>query len=101
MNNQTMLFGRAPRLKSAYEMLMITEKIQDEIDLITMDFIVLHGMDDHVTNPKVSQNLYERRKDHCDATLKLYEDTWHLMWWEPKGEEFFSDILCWLDEKSK
>ena len=100
-NTDTLLPCRPAPLKSGYEILTITETIQNNLELLETDYIILHGLADKITDPKVSQNLYERTKDRCDATIKLYEDQWHMMWWEPKGEEFHRDILNWLDEKSK
>ena len=98
LNTQTMKFKKEARLKTAFEGMEVTEIIQRDIELLTMDFIVLHGTEDKVTNPKSSEQLYENRKDKCDATLKLYDGGYHMLWWESCGDQYYSDLLIWLDD---
>ena len=98
---QGMMNKRPAPLKTAYEMLMITETIQNNMELLKMDFIVLHGLEDKVTSCSVSQKMYDRRKDACDATIKLYANSAHMIWWEPCGEQMFKDMIGWFDGKSQ
>ena len=101
VNTQCMKFDRNTRLKTAVECIKITEIIQENKQLLKMDFIVVHGLEDKVTDPKLSQNLYNDRKDECDATIKLYDKSYHMLWWEPCRDEMYSDLLFWLNEKSQ
>eukprot|EP00484_Ammonia_sp_Unknown_P029706 CAMPEP_0197049040 /NCGR_PEP_ID=MMETSP1384-20130603/24272_1 /TAXON_ID=29189 /ORGANISM="Ammonia sp." /LENGTH=393 /DNA_ID=CAMNT_0042481265 /DNA_START=19 /DNA_END=1200 /DNA_ORIENTATION=- len=102
MDAQAMKFGRRPRLKTAFEMNGVTETIQRDMKLVKMDFIVLHGLADRVTNSQSSRNLYAHRKEECDATIKLYEESYHMMWWEDNpGEQLHNDVVEWLNEKCK
>jgi hypothetical protein len=68
-----------------------------------MPFFILHGEADTVTDPEVSRALYERAAS-TDKTIKLYPGMWHgLTAGEPDEnvELVFSDIVAWLDERSR
>ncbi|KAI3693529.1 hypothetical protein L1987_76473 [Smallanthus sonchifolius] len=62
---------------------------------VTLPFFVLHGEADTVTDPEVSQALYERASSK-DKTIKLYPEMWHRL---TSGEPdhniniVFSDII--------
>eukprot|EP01084_Bolivina_argentea_P074405 134970_1 len=99
LDNQPLQWNRKGRLKTMYELNKVTENIQNNMQLLKMDFIVLHGLEDKVTPSKYSQDLYQHRKDHCDATLKLYDKSYHLMWWEPCADQMYSDMLIWINHK--
>lgn len=68
---------------------------------VALPFIVLHGEDDKVTDPGVSQQLYNVASSE-DKTLKLYEGMWHgLLYGEPPEniEIVFRDIINWIEER--
>lgn len=91
-----------PRLKTGYELLMISIDIEKRLDEVTIPFLLLHGEDDKVTDPSVSQLLHDSARS-LDKTFKLYPDMWHgLTCGEtPEHTELvFSDIISWLDKRS-
>lgn len=64
--------------------------------------LILHGADDKVTDPMVSQFLYENASSK-DKTLKLYEGGYHcILEGEPDDRIFtvINDIISWLDSRS-
>jgi alpha-beta hydrolase superfamily lysophospholipase len=75
----------------------------DMFPQVTMPFFILHGEADTVTDPEVSHALYERAAS-TDKTIKLYPGMWHgLTAGEPDEnvELVFSDIVSWLDKRSR
>lgn len=67
-----------------------------------MPFLVIHGGDDIVTDPSVSQALYDTAASK-DKTFKLYPGMWHALTSAESQQNLhlvFSDILAWLDERS-
>lgn len=69
---------------------------------VTLPFFVLHGEADTVTDPEVSQALYNRAGS-SDKTMKLYPGMWHgLTSGEPDQsvEVVFADIIAWLDRRT-
>ncbi|CAA6654870.1 unnamed protein product [Spirodela intermedia] len=60
-----------PRLKTAYELFMASQDIEKKLHKVSLPFIVVHGGDDIVTDPSVSQLLYESAAS-TDKTFKLY-----------------------------
>ncbi|KAH9326470.1 hypothetical protein KI387_006648 [Taxus chinensis] len=96
------IYEGRPRLKTGFELLMTSIDIEKRLDEVTLPFMVLHGEDDKVTDPSVSELLYSSAKS-LDKTLKLYPDMWHgLTCGEPPEhtELVFSDIISWLDKRS-
>lgn len=97
------IYQDKPRLKTGYELLMASLDIEKRLDEVSLPFLIVHGQDDKVTDPSVSQLLYSSAKS-SDKTLKLYPDMWHgLTFGEPPEhvELVFSDIIAWLGERSE
>lgn len=89
------------RLKTAVELLKATNYIESQLNKISLPMLILHGADDKVTDPMVSQFLYENASSK-DKTLKLYEDGYHcILEGEPDDRIFtvINDIISWLDSR--
>lgn len=68
---------------------------------VSSPLLILHGAADKVTDPLVSQFLYEKASSK-DKTLKLYEAGYHcILEGEPDDRIFtvFDDITSWLDSR--
>ncbi|BAF29541.1 caffeoylshikimate esterase isoform X1 [Oryza sativa Japonica Group] len=99
-NNPYCYKGR-PRLKTGYELFMASLDIESTLDKVTLPFIIVHGGDDAVTDPSVSEELYTSAQSK-DKTLKLYPGMCHaLTSGEPASniDIVFLDIIKWLDER--
>ncbi|XP_057844543.1 caffeoylshikimate esterase [Cryptomeria japonica] len=97
------IYQGKPRVKTAYELLLTSTALESRLDEVTLPFLVVHGMDDSVTDPCVSMELHKSAASF-DKTLKLYPDMWHgLTYGEPphNTQLVFNDIIGWLDERSK
>ncbi|KAF5187853.1 Alpha/beta-Hydrolases superfamily protein [Thalictrum thalictroides] len=97
-----LIYQDKPRLKTALEMLRTSMSLEDSLHEVTLPFFVLHGEADIVTDPGVSQALYEQAGS-TDKTIKLYPGMWHaLTSGEPDHniEIVFADIIAWLDKRS-
>uniref|UniRef100_A0A0A9DGM5 Serine aminopeptidase S33 domain-containing protein n=1 Tax=Arundo donax TaxID=35708 RepID=A0A0A9DGM5_ARUDO len=98
-----LIYQDKPRLKTALELLRTSMDVEDSLSEVRMPFFILHGEADTVTDPEVSRALYERAAS-ADKTIKLYPGMWHgLTAGEPDEnvELVFSDIVTWLDERSR
>ena len=51
-------------------------RIRERVQEITLPLLVLHGTDDHLTNPRGSERLF-KLADSKDKELKLYEGFYH------------------------
>lgn len=65
-------FVRNPRLATARELLDVTAHISNSLKSFDAPFLVQHGREDRVTDPKLSQALYDESMSH-DKTIKLYD----------------------------
>ena len=65
---------------------------------VKMPFIVLHGSADVVTDPAISQELYNKASS-TDKLFNEYPKQMHCLLFEPKGDEVFQDILDWIEER--
>lgn len=89
------------RLKTAVELLKVTSEIEKQVEKVSSPLLILHGAADKVTDPLVSQFLYEKASTN-DKTLKLYEDGFHcILEGEPDDRIFtvLNDIVSWLDSR--
>ncbi|GAV89145.1 Abhydrolase_6 domain-containing protein [Cephalotus follicularis] len=89
------------RLKTAVELLKATKYIETQVEKVSSPLLILHGAADKVTDPLVSQFLYEKASSK-DKTLKLYEGGYHsILEGEPDDRIFtvLDDIIAWLDSR--
>ena len=81
--------------------LYIQDSNQLEVLQVSSPLLILHGAADKVTDPLVSQFLYEKASTK-DKTLKLYDDGYHcILEGEPDDGIFtvLNDIVSWLDSR--
>jgi len=79
--------------------LYIQDSNQLEVLQVSSPLLILHGAADKVTDPLVSQFLYEKASTK-DKTLKLYDDGYHCILEGEPDERIFTvlnDIVSWLD----
>lgn len=98
-----LIYQDKPRLKTALEMLMTSMDLEDRLQEVTVPFLLLHGEEDSVTDPSVSEALYNSAGS-SDKTIKLYPGMWHaLTTGEPDHnvDLVFADIISWLDRRLK
>ncbi|XAR52414.1 2-acylglycerol O-acyltransferase [Bertholletia excelsa] len=90
------------RLKTAVELLNTTKYIETHAEEVSSPLLILHGAADKVTDPAVSQFLYEKASSK-DKTLKIYEEGYHcILEGEPDDRIFavINDMVAWLDSRS-
>lgn len=92
-----------PRLQTAYQLYTVSTDLEKRLEEVSLPFIVLHGEADKVTDPSVSQTLYETART-ADKTFKLYPGMWHSLSYGELPENLdivFSDVVKWLDQRLK
>jgi alpha-beta hydrolase superfamily lysophospholipase len=92
------VFSRNPRLATARELIGVTQNINNSLKDFEAPFVVLHGKEDRVTDPALSQALYDESKSK-DKTIHLYEGMWHaLTSGEPDEniDRVFNDCIEWI-----
>nr|AOS51476.1 caffeoyl shikimate esterase [Calamus jenkinsianus] len=91
-----------PRLGTVVELLRATDDLGCRLSEVTLPFLVLHGSADVVTDPAVSQALYDAARSE-DKTIKIYEGMMHSLLFGETDENVAlvrNDILTWLNERS-
>lgn len=91
-----------PRLRTAVELLRITDEIEHRLQEVSLPMLILHGEADVVTDPSVSKTLFEKASSK-DKKLKLYKGAYHqLLEGEPIEVVYgiFNDIYSWLNDHS-
>eukprot|EP00984_Skeletonema_dohrnii_P038445 scaffold41685_cov161-Skeletonema_dohrnii-CCMP3373.AAC.1 len=96
-------YGRKPRLGTAREILETTERISKSVSKFDSPFIILHGLSDRVTCPKMSEDFYN---ESCskDKQIKLYKGMNHALTYGNNDDEIetvFDDAISWALERSK
>ncbi|OIW21180.1 hypothetical protein TanjilG_30503 [Lupinus angustifolius] len=96
-------YGDNPRLKTGMELIRATKEIESQVHKIYAPLLIMHGAEDKVTDPLISQFLYEKASSK-DKTLKLYEGGYHGILEGETDERIFTihdDIVSWLDSRVK
>lgn len=86
------------RVRTGYEILRIASYLQQNLNRLTVPFLVLHGTADTVTDPGASEKLYQEASS-IDKTIKLFEGFLHDLLFEPEREAIVSDIIEWLKSR--
>ncbi|XP_031499191.2 caffeoylshikimate esterase-like [Nymphaea colorata] len=90
------------RVRTAMELLKTTKEIERQLDKVSAPLLILHGSEDKVTDPQVSQFLYHKASSQ-DKTIKLYRGGYHCILEGESDErilEVINDIISWLDVQS-
>lgn len=98
-----MRYRGKPRLGTVVELLRVTDYLSQNLRNVTIPFIVLHGSMDVVTDPKVSESLYEEAKSE-DKTIKIYDGMVHSLLFGETDENVEivrQDIISWLNGRCK
>lgn len=94
-------YSHKTRVKTAVELLNATKYIESQVEKVASPMLILHGAADKVTDPLVSQYLYDKSSS-SDKTLKLYEGGYHcILEGEPDDRilTVLNDIISWLDSR--
>jgi len=94
-------YTRSLRLATKREMIDATKSISKSLSSFTAPFLVVHGKDDRVTDPRLSELLYAESPSK-DKPIKLYDGMWHCLKSEPDEniDLVYSDIRSWILERS-
>ncbi|KAL8228159.1 hypothetical protein R6Q57_015743 [Mikania cordata] len=90
-----------PRLGTVTELLRVTDYLNRRLSDVKIPFIVLHGDADVVTDPAVSEELYEKAKSE-DKSMKIYVGMMHSLLFGETDENVEivrGDILAWLNDR--
>jgi len=98
MNADPLIAGETQPTQTVAEMVRADERLKNEMGLITLPLLILHGTHDKATKPSGSQLFYERAGSK-DKTLKLYEGHYHDLLNDTDKELVMSDIQAWLDAR--
>ncbi|RAL50798.1 hypothetical protein DM860_015945 [Cuscuta australis] len=103
-------YRHKPRLRTALELLKTTKEIEESLEKkwwsdlqVSLPLLILHGKKDLLTDPSVSEALYEKASSR-DKKLNLYQESYHcLLEGEPDEmiQKVFEDMISWLDEHTK
>jgi acylglycerol lipase len=91
-------FCRNPRLATARELIRVTQRISRSLADFDASFLVMHGLADRVTDPMLSQALFDEAKSK-DKSIRLYEGMCHgLTSTEPNEniDRVFNDAIEWI-----
>jgi esterase/lipase len=77
---------------------MVTREISKNLHTFDAPFLVVHGKDDIVTDPRLSQALHDVSRS-ADKTIHLYEGMWHAVTSGELDEDIdrvFDDCCNWI-----
>jgi acylglycerol lipase len=95
-------YGRKPRLATSRELLDATKRISASIDQFDAPFLVVHGLEDYVTCPEISETFYNESPSK-DKEMKLYKGMYHNLTAGETDENIeivFNDAISWAAKRS-
>ena len=95
-------YGRKPRLATARELMNAANRISSSIHEFDEPFLVLHGLEDYITCPKISEQLYNESPSK-DKEIKLYKGMYHNLTAGETDENIeivFNDAITWITDRS-
>eukprot|EP01100_Stratorugosa_tubuloviscum_P000541 TRINITY_DN111_c0_g1_i1.p1 TRINITY_DN111_c0_g1~~TRINITY_DN111_c0_g1_i1.p1 ORF type:complete len:294 (+),score=120.63 TRINITY_DN111_c0_g1_i1:161-1042(+) len=101
LRNDTLYFKEKPRLKTATELLRVTEELAVRVGQISNSVLILQGTADEVVEPEGTQRLFEALSS-ADKKINMYDGMWHSFWLgEPleNQELVFNDMIKWLEQR--
>lgn len=84
--------------RTGYELLRAMRSIRERAQDITLPLLIMHGTEDHLTNPKGSERFFKLASSE-DTELKLYKGLYHEILNEAEWERVLEDIVNWLRER--
>ncbi|KAJ6800839.1 uncharacterized protein M6B38_202250 [Iris pallida] len=93
-----LVFTGAIRVRTGYEILRICYHLQQNLNRVTVPFLVLHGTSDTVTDPEGTQRLHQEASS-TDKSIKLYEGFLHDLLFEPERDDIARSIIDWLSSR--
>ncbi|KAL3800805.1 hypothetical protein HJC23_001642 [Cyclotella cryptica] len=95
------VYGRKPRLATARELLETTKRISSSVHEFDAPFIILHGLEDKVTCPKISEEFYKDSPSK-DKSIQLYKGMYHSLTCGETDENVeivFNDAISWVEAR--
>ena len=93
-----LLYDDKPALRTGFVLLKFTEHIEKEMDKIRIPMLIMHGAADQVTDPTMSQILYDRCS--CkDKEIKMIDGAWHALFIDTCREDVFDTADEWITQR--
>ena len=86
--------GKTPA-RLAAELLEAMQYVTEEVERISLPFIVVQGSDDRLVDPGGAQMLYDRASSE-DKTIRIYDGLWHEVFNEPERARVLKDVEDWI-----
>ncbi|TXE10278.1 alpha/beta hydrolase [Algoriphagus aquimarinus] len=96
--NDPLVYTEAIPARTGYELLQMMRFIQENASKFSLPFLLMHGTDDGLTNPKGSELLFEKAKS-LDKTLKIFPGGYHELINDLDREEVMKLIVNWIENR--
>jgi alpha-beta hydrolase superfamily lysophospholipase len=94
--NDPLVYHGKTRAKLAAEILKAMIGLSQNMDKITLPFIVIQGSGDQIVDPGGAQLLYDGAGSK-DKTIKVYDGFYHEIHNELERDVMFKDVETWLE----
>ena len=95
-----LLYDDKPALRTAFVLMGFTEHIEREMDKVRIPMLIMHGAEDRITDPAMSQILFDRCSCR-DKEIKIIEGAWHALLLDTCRKEVFDTMDEWITQRIK
>ena len=98
MNNDPLIAGESQPTQTLAELVRADDYLKNNLKLITLPVLILHGTGDKAAKVSGSEYFYENTNS-TDPTLKIYEGGYHDLLNDIIKEEVMHDVLSWIGKR--
>lgn len=96
--NDPLVYTEAIPARTGYELLQMMRFIQENASKFSLPFLLIHGTDDGLTNPKGSELLFQKASS-TDKTLRIFPGGYHELINDLDREEVMKLIVTWIENR--
>lgn len=93
--NDPLVYTDAIPARTGFELLQMMRFIQENASNFTLPFLLIHGTDDGLTNPKGSELLFEKAVS-TDKAIRIFQGGYHELINDLDREEVMELMLDWI-----
>lgn len=96
--NDPLVYTDAIPARTGFELLKMMRFIQENASDFSLPFLLMHGTDDGLTNPKGSEMLFKKAAS-TDKAIRIFSGGYHELVNDLNGEEVKKLIVNWVEDR--
>jgi len=100
VKNNPLAYDDRPALRTAFVLKAFCDHIEKEMDKVKLPIFIMHGENDKVTDPAMSQLLYDKCSSK-EKKIKVFKGAFHALLIDTCRKQVFDEIDAWIQQRNK